>query len=192
VGLALGLALSLFAHEALLILTTPQFVGAERYIWLLALMSLSSGFALIVSIGLLVEKKLAQAAWMTAAAAGLNMLLNLLLIPRLGVLGAASATAVAYLASALLTAGRAQRVRPFPYEWRKVGLAFAAYLALAGAGLAIGSQARPLSILARLGLLLAYPLALWLLGVFEFWELQLARRALAQPQTLLRWVLRRT
>ena len=37
VGLGLGLALSLFAHEALLILTTPQFIGAERYIWLLAL-----------------------------------------------------------------------------------------------------------------------------------------------------------
>jgi hypothetical protein len=33
---------------------------------------------------------------------------------------------------------------------------------------------------------------LWLLGVFELWELQLARRALAQPQMLLRWVLRRT
>ena len=44
----------------------------------------------------------------------------------------------------------------------------------------------------RLGLLLAYPLVLWLLGVFDLWELQLARHALAQPQMLLRWVLRRT
>jgi O-antigen/teichoic acid export membrane protein len=192
VGLGLGLGLSLFAHEALLILTTPQFVGAERYIWLLALTSLSSGFALIVTIGLLIEKKLAQVAWLVTAAAALNTLLNFLLIPPLGVLGAAAATALAYMASALMTAFHAQRVHPFPYEWRKVGLTFAIYVGLAGSGLALGSRVELLSIASRLGLLLAYPLVLWLLGVFDLWELQLARRALAQPQLLLRWVLRRT
>jgi O-antigen/teichoic acid export membrane protein len=192
VGLGVGLALSLFAHEALLILTTPQFIDAERYIWLLALTSLSSGFALIVTIGLLIEKRLAQAAWIVTAAAALNTLLNFLLIAPWGVLGAASATAIAYLASALLTAIRAQRVHPFPYEWRKVSIILAVYLALASSGLAIGSQVELLSIASRLGLLLAYPLVLWLLGVFDLWELQLARRALAQPQLLLRWVLRRT
>ncbi|HEX5690537.1 MAG TPA: oligosaccharide flippase family protein, partial [Roseiflexaceae bacterium] len=61
VGLGLGLALSLFAHEALLIVTTPAFVGAEAYIWLLVLTPLAGGFSLIVSIGLLIEKKLGQA-----------------------------------------------------------------------------------------------------------------------------------
>jgi O-antigen/teichoic acid export membrane protein len=192
VGLGLGLGLSLFAHEALLILATPQFIDAERYIWLLALTSLSSGFTLIVTIGLLIEKKLAQAAWLVTAAAALNTLLNFLLIPPLGVLGAAAATALAYMASALLTAIRAQRAHAFPYEWRKVGLTFAVYLALAVGGLALGSQVDLLSIVVRLGILLAYPLVLWLLGVFDLWELQLARRALAQPQMLLRWVLRRT
>jgi O-antigen/teichoic acid export membrane protein len=192
IGLAMALALSLFAHEALLIVTTPAFVDAEQYIWLLALTSLSSGFSLIVSIGLLIEKRLAQAAWMTTVAAGLNTLLNLLLIPPLGVLGAAIATAAAYLASALLTAIRAQRAQAFPYEWRKVGVIFMIYLALAVGGLALGSQTRPLSIAIRLGLLLAYPLLLWLLGIFELWELQLVRRALAQPQLLLRWMVRRT
>jgi hypothetical protein len=108
------------------------------------------------------------------------------------VLGAAAATAIAYLVSALMTAIRAQRVHALPYEWRKVGLILAVYLALAVSGLAIGSRVQLLSIASRFGLLLAYPLVLWLLGVFELWELQLARRALAQPQTLLRWVLRRT
>jgi O-antigen/teichoic acid export membrane protein len=192
VGLGLGLGLSLFAHEALLILTTPQFIDAERYIWLLALTSLSSGFGLIVTIGLLIEKKLAQVAWLVTAAAALNTLLNFLLIPPLGVLGAAAATVLAYLASALMTAIRAQRVHPIGYEWRKVGLTFAVYLTLAGSGLALGSRVELLSIASRIGLLLAYPLVLWLLRVFDLWELQLARRALAQPQLLLRWVLRRT
>jgi O-antigen/teichoic acid export membrane protein len=192
VGLGLGLGLSLFAHEALLIITTPQFVDAERYIWLLALTSLSSGFGLIVTIGLLIEKKLVQVAWLVTASAALNTLLNALLIPPLGVLGAAVATAAAYLASALLTAIRAQRAHPIGYEWRKVGLTFAVYMVLAVSGLALGSHVELLSLVSRLGLLLAYPLALWLLGVFELWELQLVRRALAQPQMLLRWVLRRT
>jgi hypothetical protein len=65
-------------------------------------------------------------------------------------------------------------------------------MVLAVSGLALSSHVQLLSIISRLGLLLAYPLALWLLGVFDLWELQLARRALAQPQMLLRWVLRRT
>ncbi len=64
-------------------ITTPAFVDAERYVWLLALTSLSSGFALIVMIGLQIEKKLAQVAWTTAAAAALNTLLNIMLIPTL-------------------------------------------------------------------------------------------------------------
>jgi O-antigen/teichoic acid export membrane protein len=193
VGLGLALALSLFAHEALLIVSTPAFVGAEAYIWLLVLVPLASGFSLIVSIGLLIEKKLGQAAWVTVVAALVNTLLNIVLIAMLGlgVRGASIATAVGYGASALLAAARAQRVRSFPYEWRKIALVFGVYLALAGAGLALGSQARPLSIALRGLLLLAYPLALWLLGAFEWWELRLARRAITEPRQFLAWVMGR-
>ena len=75
-----------------------------------------------MTIGLLIEKKLAQVAWMVTAAAALNTLLNFLLIPPLGVLGAAAATAIAYMASALLTAIRAQRAHPFPMNGAKLAL----------------------------------------------------------------------
>lgn len=190
IGLGIALALSLFAHEALLIITTAAFIESERYVWLLALTPLVGGFTTITVIGLQIEKKLGQVAWLTATSAILNMVLSLALIPWLGILGAALASALSYVALALLSAFWAQRVHPFPYEWRKILLVFGVYVGLAVAGVALGSQVDVVSIALRLGLWLAFPLLLLLLRVFDLWEVQLFRRVLAQPSQLLRWLRR--
>lgn len=191
-GLGLALGLSLFAREILLIVTTPAYVDAARYVWLLVLTPLTSGLQTIVMVGLFIEKRIGQMGWTIALAALLNTLLNFLLIPYLGVLGAAIATAVGYLASPLLTARAAQRLHPLPYEWNKAGIILIIYLLLAGVGLALASHTSALSLIVRGLLLCAYLPLLWLLGIFEPWELQLARRAIRQPRLLLQWMLGRT
>lgn len=190
-GLGLGLVMSLFAHEILLIFTGQNFVAAAEYVWLLVLVPLTSGFFTIVTVALYIEKKLGQASWTTAAAAGVNTLFNFLLIPPLGVLGAAIATAVGYLASPLLAIRVAQRARPFPYEWRKVTTTVAVYMLLVVLGLIVGSRLEPLSIALRVLLLAAYVPLLRLLGIFDTWELQLAGRALRRPRLALQWLAER-
>lgn len=64
-----------------------------------------------------------------AAAALLNLLLNLVLIPRFGIYGAAAATVIAYAAALLSCALVSRSIFPLPLpwlEWAKAGLATAA------------------------------------------------------------------
>ena len=75
-------------------------------------------------------------------------------------MGAAVATVAAYVVMFLGMTWYAQRVFPVPYQWRRVFTAVAAALALLLLGRQLGGFT------AALGLSLAYPLALLLLGFF--------------------------
>ena len=57
---------------------------------------------------------------MTGFGAAVNIGLNVLLIPRYGMVGAAIATLVAYVALLLGMTLYSQRVYPVPYQWRRV------------------------------------------------------------------------
>lgn len=175
-GVALGL--SLFAHEVLLLVTTPSYLGAARYVWLLALAPVAGGFATAVAVGLYLEQRLAPLAWAAFAAASANTLLNLLLIPRTGVLGAAVATALGTAVAPLVTALFAQRARRLPFRWGKAVAALAVYLALVAAGGLVGSRLDAPSLVGRAALLLAYLPLLRLLGVLNGADLRAARKAL--------------
>ncbi len=187
-GLGLALCISLFSHEVFVLFTTPDFLPAENYVWLLALVPLTSGMHSIVTVGLYISKRLGQLNWTVSAAAAANIALNLLLIPFLGVMGAAVATAVGYVLSPLLSAFVAQRVHPFPFEWGRVLRIFVVYLLLSGCGVFLGSRTEVMSLLLRAGLLFSYVPLLIMLRTFEPWELQLARKAVLKPRYLLRWI----
>jgi O-antigen/teichoic acid export membrane protein len=96
----------------------------------------------------------------TGLAAAVNIALNLILIPRYGIMGAAVATVAAYAVMFAAMTWYAQRVFPTPYQWRRVLTAVAAAVALVLLGRQLGGLA------AALGLTLAYPLALLALGFF--------------------------
>lgn len=182
----LALAVSLFAHEVLLVFTTPAYLGAADYVWLLALSPVASGVATVVSVGLYLSRRLGPIGWGAAAAAAVNLLLNLLLIPRYGVTGAALATALGYSATPLVVAIFAQRTRWLPFRWRDVAVVTAVYLGLVGAGGLVGSRLDLTSLGLRAALLLAYLPLLRLLGVLDDAALQAAWRAVRQPRLLLR------
>jgi O-antigen/teichoic acid export membrane protein len=185
-GLALGV--SLFAHEALLILTTSDFLAAQRYVWLLTIVPLAGGMSLILGIGLQITQKLVQQAWLFSVAAIANVATNVILIPWLGVLGASLSTTLSYGIMVVLVAWNAQKAYPIPYEWAKIGIIIASYLAHNLLLLLIGSQCSFGSLAMRITLFLLYPVTLWLFGVFEVWELQLFKQTIMQPQKLLKWL----
>jgi len=190
-GLGVALALSLLAPEILCIVTTPAYVEAATYIWLLTLMSLTSGLQTIMAVGLYIKKQVRHLGWTVVVAAGLNTLLNLLLIPRLGVMGAVIATAIGYLTAPLLTAGVAQRWHPLPYQWGKALLVFLVYLALAGAGQLFASPVNLTTLVVRLALLLSYLPLLTVLGIFEARERRLFYCILRHPRLMWHWMVRR-
>jgi Na+-driven multidrug efflux pump len=90
------------------------------------------GVYLLTSIGLNITKQTRYYPIATITAACVNVGLNFLLIPRLGIVGAGWANAAAYGVQAWLGYRLSQRFYPIAYEWGRIvrvcGAAAAAYL----------------------------------------------------------------
>jgi O-antigen/teichoic acid export membrane protein len=106
----------------------------------------------------------------TGIAAAINIALNIVLIPRYGMIGAAIATLVAYVVLFVGMWVRARSVYPVPYQWRRVLTLAGLAVALTAVGWAVGSL--PLAI----ALALVYPFALLPLGFYQPAELRRLRR----------------
>jgi O-antigen/teichoic acid export membrane protein len=100
--------------------------------------------------------------WIVAgAAAAVNIVLNAILIPPYGMMGAAVATVAAYVALFVAMWLNSRRVYPVAYQWRRV-------LTIAGVAAALTAAAwaldAPLAV--AVALVLAYPLVLLPLGFY--------------------------
>lgn len=97
----------------------------------------------------------------TLAALVVNIALNLLLVPPLGIVGAGLALVASYVVVLALMYVFTQRLFPVPYEWGRLTKVVLASAALVG----LGELAMPTSgaagFLGRAALLAAYPLALY-------------------------------
>jgi O-antigen/teichoic acid export membrane protein len=156
----LALALGLLAPWLVRVLATPEFYAGQRVVAPLAFGGMAYAAYIVMAIGVGRAKR-TQFNWAIAGlAAVVNVVLNVILIPPYGMMGAAYATVAAYGVMFLAMTWYAQRVFPVPYQWRRVLTAAAAAVALLLAGKALGGLA------AALALTLAYPLALLALGFF--------------------------
>ncbi|HUP31550.1 MAG TPA: oligosaccharide flippase family protein [Gaiellaceae bacterium] len=156
----LALALGLLAPWLVRLLTQPEFYAGERVVAPLAFggMAFAAYLVMVIGVG---RAKRTQFNWLiTGLAAVVNVALNLILIPPYGMMGAAVATVAAYGVMFVAMTWYAQRVFPVPYQWRRVLTAAGTAVALLLAGKALGGLG------AALGLTLAYPLALLLLGFY--------------------------
>jgi O-antigen/teichoic acid export membrane protein len=116
----------------------------------------------------------------TAAATGVNIGLNLVLVPPLGIVGAALALVASYLVVLALMYAFTQRLFPVPYEWSRLALIVLAAAALIGAGEALAPTEGFGGLVIRLGLWAAYPVVLYLAG-FLTREERLRLRQLLSP-----------
>ena len=163
----------LFAGKSLI---HPSFWSGLGVVPVVTLAYLVTGRYFVMLAPLRLDKRTGAVSGATWAGALLNLVLNWILIPRYGMMGAAWATLGAYAAMvvAVWTAGRASR--PVPYEWKRLAI-------LAGWTAALWWPSRTVGVPARVILLAAYPAGLLLsgfLGAEELAELKSllsARRA---------------
>jgi O-antigen/teichoic acid export membrane protein len=142
-------------------IAAPAFESSSRVVGPLAFSTVAFGGYMVVAIGVGRSRR-TQFNWVvTGVAALVNVGLNLLLIPPYGMMGAAIATIAAYTTMFLGMAWWSQQIYPVAYQWRRVGTAVAAGLALVALGKLAGGG---LPVAVPLALL--YPLALLPLGFY--------------------------
>jgi O-antigen/teichoic acid export membrane protein len=121
---AAGLVLTLFARE-IISLVAPAFDTAYEAVGLLSLSVVAFGFSSVVMAGISIVRQTKVLAVLSTIGAAFNIGLNFAVIPPFGMVGAAFATAAAYVLLAGLYYRSAQRLYRTPYELPKVLLAIA-------------------------------------------------------------------
>lgn len=172
-----GDLLQLMLHEQF-----PRYAAATSVIPGIAVGVMLQGVYLLTSIGLNITKHTRYYPVSTIAAAATSLALNLALIPRYGIVGAAWANAAAYAVQAAMAFGFSQRFYPVDYEWgrlvRVAGAALLGYLLarrLPGMPPLAGVVARGATVVAIMGAVLA------LTRFFQPAELQVLARLRARP-----------
>jgi len=164
-------------------LAAPEFFGSYKVIGLIAtaVTLYALYMVLVVILGRTGRTEFNFPA--TAAALVANIVLNLLLVPPLGIVGAGIALVASYLVVLVLMYGFTQRLFPVPYEWGRL----ARVVAVSAGIVALGELLLPtegfLGLLARTALWLLYPLALLVTGFFTSGERRWLAR-LRQPGVL--------
>jgi len=115
-ALAGATGIVLFARPILVLLTQPKYYEAGIVIAPLVFSIVLYGAFQVVNIGLIITKKTVLSSVAIAVGAVLNVTLNFLLIRPFGMMGAAAATLISYLAALVLLYIFAQRLYPVDYR----------------------------------------------------------------------------
>lgn len=174
----IGLGLSVLAREVLKIMTTPSFYGAYIVVPLVSTSSLLYGIMYMTNSGLETRNQIKYMSGAIVIAAILNLGLNYLLIPVYGMMGAAWATFVSYLALAAIQLVVNLHFWYIPYEYGRIFRIVAAWGLIYVANLFIRTQNTWLDAGLKLALLATYPLILYLLRFYNQDEIDALRRTL--------------
>jgi O-antigen/teichoic acid export membrane protein len=120
----------------------------------------------------------------TASGTAANIVLNIVLIPPLGIVGAALALVCSYVIVLALMYVFTQRLFPVPYEWRRLALLVAVTAATVGLGEALLPTAGVGAAASRTALWLLMPALLWAAGFFTPDERR-ALRAMLRPAAVM-------
>lgn len=117
--------------------------------------------------GIYLKKRSGKLAIYTSIGAGTNIVGNFLLIPALGISGAAISTLLGYAVMAILLYRANQELYPTPYQWNKMSITLGITIALTG----IYFITHP-SLIIRIGLVVAYIVLHFVFGFVKLSELQ--------------------
>jgi O-antigen/teichoic acid export membrane protein len=172
-----SLALGALAPWWVRLLTDPRYQRADKGVALLAFAGAVYAGYVVLAIGSGRARR-TQLNWVvTGAGAAVNVGLNFWLIPAYGFVGAAISTAASYVALFVGMTWYAQSVYPVHYQWRRVATCIAAAV-----GLTVAARVAALPLAPSALLVLAYPLALALLGFYLPAERRRLRRLVPLPR----------
>jgi O-antigen/teichoic acid export membrane protein len=137
VASALAVGIGLSAPEVLSVVVPPAYRAAAAPGALLAFASVAYGAYYVAGLGVTLAFRTSVLAWTSGAAAVVAVVLDVLLAPRLGLLGVAIATLAGFGSSSILLYVVSQRVHPLPFRGLRALAIFLTGLAAVGAGYAL-------------------------------------------------------
>ncbi|MCF8077802.1 MAG: oligosaccharide flippase family protein [Desulfobacterales bacterium] len=146
-GISAVLFLCGFSKELVWFFTTPRYYAAWRVIPLIATGVLLANMY-IFTLGVYIARRTMLVLIINISAALINIGMNLLLIPRFGLIGAATATMISAMMAFLLYLYFNQRFYPVPFEWKRIVPGVSTCIAFAI--ILMGLQERGYSIVAGL------------------------------------------
>jgi O-antigen/teichoic acid export membrane protein len=172
-----GLALSILSPEIVHVMVGPNFAASQPVVPVVVLAYVFWGIGFYVQLGMLLTNRTNLVGLVGAIAAAVNLVLNYALIRYWGMMGAAWATLLSFLALAVGSYWFSQRVFPLRLGVRRVGLglSFAVVLYFASAGwspISIGP-----ALVVKTALLASFPLLLWKLRILAPAEIETLRTA---------------
>jgi O-antigen/teichoic acid export membrane protein len=170
----------------LLILSTPSFYPASDVVPMVALSYLMHGSCIVLGTGIRLVKKTKYFAIIYISAALENLLLNYLLIPRYGMMGAATATFVSYFTIAMATHLVSNRLLRVDYEWLRVFKIFVAGIIISITGLSFHASSVFIEAGGRVLLILTFPVILLVLRFYTGDEKKQLKRILKSPLEFLK------
>jgi O-antigen/teichoic acid export membrane protein len=123
VVLAILVGLSLFGREILLLLTTKTFSEGFVVVPLLVLAAILASIGQYFTYGIQIAQKSHYRLFLNVAALLLNVALNYLLIPRLGIIGAALATVLSFVFLTVVGIWLSQKHYYVSYKWPNIAAA---------------------------------------------------------------------
>ena len=118
---ALAAALAIMAPDLVALIAPAEWSAAADVTAVVAFASAANAAGLMFASGIYLDRATRVMPLLTLVAAGLNLAVNLLLIPRIGIMGAAWSTLLAYAALATMTAIAAERRYPVRIDVVRLG-----------------------------------------------------------------------
>ncbi|MEP6742956.1 MAG: oligosaccharide flippase family protein [bacterium] len=172
-----GLGLSIFAREALMVLTPPAYHPAASIVPFIVLSYIFFEVYYLFSFGFDLTRKTGYAPFMIGTGAVVNLFLNVILIPRYGMYGAAIATVVSYMLLPVIEYPIVRRLYPVPYDWWRLAKLFIITIAVYMAAVFVKTGRLWLDLAVGAGLIVVWGLALFLSRFFARSEISAARAA---------------
>jgi O-antigen/teichoic acid export membrane protein len=116
-GVGLVCAVSVTSRDAINILASPKFSEAHRLLPFLLIGLLVSSLAMFLKVALLIHRRTLIMVRVVFVACLVNVAMNVILLPRIGLLGAAIATLVSYALMTGLFAWESLKLLPLRIEW---------------------------------------------------------------------------
>jgi O-antigen/teichoic acid export membrane protein len=162
-----GLGVAVLVPDMIHVMLREEYWPATAVVPLFVLYYLLVATGKGVNVGLMTEKKAYWNPIIVASAAGVNIVLNFVLIPRWGMVGAGWATVIAYLFMNWFRWYMSVKYHPVAYEWGRVAKLLVIALGMYAAIMAIPLANPYASFAVRFALAATYPFVVAAAGFFE-------------------------